>query len=64
MINTVALEEYYRNYLRILRYLVHIHHISKLDQKRYFRDGIHPILNEQLDQALRFVDYAHLIGVS
>ena len=64
MINIVALEEYHRNYLRISRYLVHIHHISKLDQKRYFRDEIHPILNEQLDQALRFVDYAYLIDVS
>ena len=63
MLNTVALGEYQQNFQRVSSYLIAARHISEFDQKHFFREGIHPILNQELDHSLRFVQYDYPIGI-
>ena len=63
MLNTIVLKEYHWNFHRISSYLMNIKHISKFDQKRYFWEGLHSILNRELDHALWFVKHDHLVSV-
>ena len=60
---STTLGNYYRDFMRVSGYLMSIEHISKLDQRRYFRDGIPAFLNDKLEHSLRFVDYTHPPGL-
>ncbi|KAL5532110.1 hypothetical protein ACEPAF_5674 [Sanghuangporus sanghuang] len=63
MLNTTALGEYHRNFITISSYLIDAGMLSEFEQKRMFREGLHPTLNRELDLNLRFVKHDHPTGV-
>ena len=63
ILNTAALGEYQRNFQRVSSHLIKAGMISTFEQRRLFREGLHPMLNKDLDLNLRFVQHDHPVGV-
>ncbi|KAL5532964.1 hypothetical protein ACEPAF_4738 [Sanghuangporus sanghuang] len=63
MLNTAALGKYHRNFITVSSYLIDTGMLSEFEQKRMFREGLHPTLNRELDLNLRFVKHDHPTGM-
>ena len=46
------LGDYYRDFQQIASYLVWTQLISEFERKEMFREGLHPVLNRELEQSL------------